>query len=135
MTNELKAAFGEDPSRESLYEDDGWWSDLGQVRAPMITFILAAVFFAATLLIYYSPISNKPAGSYRGISSTPTTAVGGLVSLLAFVVSIIGIGVGIFVASENRHRVRRLALVFATLSAINLVGFLVFAGMTASLTK
>jgi hypothetical protein len=133
VTDELKAAFGESSDSESLYHDDGWWSDLGQLRPAMIMFALSVVCFAATLFVYYHPIGNALGSSgYGFLTTTRTVAAGGLVSLLAFVLSILSVGVGIFEAAEYRHRVRGLAWTFAALSALNLVAFIVFAVMTAS---
>jgi hypothetical protein len=133
VTDELRAAFGESSDNESLYHDDGWWADLGQVRPAMTTFALSVVCFAATLFVYYHPIGNTLGSSgYGFLTTTRTAAVGGLVSLLAFVLSILSVGVGIFEAAEYRHRIRGLALTFTALSALNLVAFTVFAVMTAS---
>ena len=134
MTDDLKVAFGEPVVPAGTYHDDGWWSDLGQVRAAMITFALAVICFAVTVLLYYRPASSTPVGA-KGTVTNAATGLGGLFSLLTFVLSIIGIGVGIFISDENRHRVRRLGRTFAALSAANLIAFIVFAVITASFKK
>jgi amino acid transporter len=113
---------------ESTYHEEGSLYDANQVWGPITGLLVAGACFALTVVFYLHPIAGI--GEYRGVVSNGT-AIGGLFALLTVVASIVSIGVGLYVASINTHRVRLLARTFAALSLVNLIAFIVFAIATS----
>ncbi len=110
---------------QGTYHEEGWLYDLGEARTPLITLILAILCFAVTVVLDQHP--SHGLGYGRGMVATATGAGEGLFTLLTLVVSLLSAGVGLYVASQNHHRVRLLARVFAGLSMANPGGFVAFA--------
>src|SRR5690348_123954 len=98
----------------SAYHEEGWLYDVRQVVGPGVALALAVGCFAVTLVMYHHPTrtvgtGTAGAGGAATVTATPPAAVGGLFTLLTVVVSLIAIGVGVYVALDTSHRVRRLA--------------------------
>ena len=116
----------------TTYHDEGWWEDLSEVRGALILLALAVLSFAGVLLVFFNESHlNGITGSGAGTTSNGTTAIGGLATVLTVIGSIVSALWAIYTASQNRHRVRKLAWTCAGLSAVNLIAFIAFAIVTA----
>jgi hypothetical protein len=109
----------------TTYHEEGWLYDLSQVRGATLALLLGVAGFAATLAV---ASSHHGSGgdvdcTYYGACSNALSAYGFLLSAFTLVSSAIGVLVGGYTASQNTHRVRKIAWVYAVLCAANLVAF------------
>jgi hypothetical protein len=88
---------------------------------------------AGFLAIYFIASSKPGSGGTPGCSTlygrecgTGLDTLGFLLSVLAYIGSLIAVVAGAYTASENRHRVKKLGWAFASLGVANIIALTAF---------